>query len=92
VLSAANDMLKTAGFQIGAVTSAWAERGWVEGGSGSKVSKTVAMSGGRVRAYVLTEASLLKFLWADAATSPAAATKKGAQVPPPPPDDDGDPF
>jgi len=92
VLSAANDMLKTAGFQIGAVTSAWAERGWVEGGSGSKVSKTVAMSGGRVRAYSLTEAALSKFLWADAVTSPAAATKKGAQVPKPPPDDDGDPF
>lgn len=83
VLSAANDALKSAGFQIGAVTSAWAERGWVEGSSGSKVSKTVAMSGGRVRAYVLTEAALSRFLWADEAAGP-----KGAQVPQPPPDDD----
>ncbi len=92
VVSAANDMLKSAGFQIGAVSSAWAELRWVEGGGGSKVSKVVSMSGGKVRAYVLTEASLSKFLWADAATSPAAPTKKGAQVPQPPPDDDGDPF
>ena len=83
VLSAANDALKSAGFQIGAVTSAWAERGWVEGSSGSKVSKTVAMSGGRVRAYVLTEAALSRFLWAD-----DAPTTKGAQVPQPPPDDE----
>jgi hypothetical protein len=64
VVSAANDMLKTAGFQIGAVSSAWAELRWVEGGGGSKVSKVVSMSGGKVRAYVLTEASLSKFLWA----------------------------
>jgi hypothetical protein len=83
VVSVANDALKSAGFQIGAVTSAWAERGWVEGASGSKVSKTVAMSGGRVRAYVLTEAALSKFLWAD-----DPPTVKGAQVVQPPPDDD----
>lgn len=83
VVSVANDALKSAGFQIGAVTSAWAERGWVEGASGSKVSKTVAMSGGRVRAYVLTEAALSKFLWAD-----DPPTVKGAQVVQAPPDDE----
>jgi putative DNA primase/helicase len=83
VVSVANDALKSAGFQIGAVTSAWAERGWVEGAGGSKVSKTVAMSGGRVRAYALTEVALSKFLWAD-----DAPKTKGAQVVQPPPDDE----
>jgi len=83
VVSAANDMLKSAGFQIGAVSSAWAELRWVEGGSGSKVSKVVSMSGGKVRAYVLTDAALSKFLWAE-----ASPTTKGAQVVQPPPDDD----
>ena len=83
VVSAANDMLKSAGFQIGAVSSAWAELRWVEGGSGSKVSKVVSMSGGKVRAYVLTDAALSKFLWAE-----ASPTTKGAQVVQPPPDDE----
>jgi putative DNA primase/helicase len=83
VVSAANDMLKSAGFQIGAVSSAWAELRWVEGGSGSKVSKVVSMSGGKVRAYVLTDAALSKFLWAE-----ASPPTKGAQVVQPPPDDE----
>jgi hypothetical protein len=82
VVSAANDMMKSAGFQIGAVASAWAELRWVEGGSGSKVSKVVSLSGGKVRAYVLTDAALSRFVWSDSPT-----TTMGAQVPQPPPDD-----
>jgi putative DNA primase/helicase len=82
VVSAANDMMKAAGFQIGAVASAWSELRWVEGGSGSKVSKVVSLSGGKVRAYVLTDAALSRFVWSDSPT-----TTKGAQVPQPPPDD-----
>ena len=48
----------------------------------SKVSKVVSLSGGKVRAYVLTDAALSKFVWSDSPT-----TTKGAQVPQPPPDD-----
>ena len=64
------------------VSSAWSELRWVEGGSGSKVSKVVSLSGGKVRAYVLTDAALARFVWQDASTA-----TKGAQVPEPPPDD-----
>jgi putative DNA primase/helicase len=87
IVSAANDQLRSSGFQIGAVTSAWAERGWLDANGGSKVSKTIALSGGRVRAYVLTDAALARFVWPD-----DAQTRKGATVPELPPDDDDLPF
>lgn len=90
VASVANDVLRQSGFQIGACVSAWADRGWVDGNGGSKTQTTVAMSGGRVRAYQLTEAALSKFLWVDGGSAVEGRGVAGSA--PQPPDDDEVPF
>ena len=62
-VSAANDMLKAAGFQPGAVSQTWAARGWLVGDKSSSCSKVVSIGGVKVRMYELSNAALALHVW-----------------------------
>jgi len=62
-LAAANDMLRQAGFQPGAVASTWAARGWLVGDKSSNTSKVVSVGGFKVRMYELTTSALSLHVW-----------------------------
>jgi hypothetical protein len=70
-VSAANDMLKAAGFQPGAVSQTWAARGWLVGDKSSSCSKVVSIGGVKVRMYELSTAALALHVWStDLASDP----------------------
>lgn len=62
-VSAANDMLKAAGFQPGAVSQTWAARGWLVGDKASTVSRVVSIGGVKVRMYELSMPALQMHVW-----------------------------
>jgi hypothetical protein len=63
VMAAANDMLKSAGYQPGAVAATWASRGWLVGDKGSNTSKVVSVGGFKVRMYDLSTLAHSLHVW-----------------------------
>lgn len=66
-VGAANDMLKAAGFQPGAVSQTWASRGWLVHDKQSATSRVVSVSGMKVRMYDLSVLCLEEYVWSSAA-------------------------
>jgi putative DNA primase/helicase len=62
-VGAANDMLKQAGFQPGAVSQTWAARGWLVGDRQSVTSRVVSVQGIKVRMYDLSVLCLEEHVW-----------------------------
>lgn len=61
----AADMLKAAGVQVGAVTSTWHARGWLDtGNGGAKVSQVARVAGATMRVWRFSQTALAAFLWA----------------------------
>jgi len=63
VMATANDMLRSAGYQPGAVAATWASRGWLVGDKGSNTSKVVSVSGFKVRMYDLSTVVHALHVW-----------------------------
>jgi putative DNA primase/helicase len=63
VMATANDMLRSAGFQPGAVAATWASRGWLVGDKGSNTSKVVSVAGFKVRMYDLSTVVHALHVW-----------------------------
>ena len=88
VATAGADMLKGAGYQVGAVVSQWSERGWLVGAAAGTKTTVCRLAGGSVRCWKLSDAALARFLWSEEPAAVAAATV--AATAPPLPDDDDD--
>ena len=64
----ASDMLKAAGVQVGAVTSSWQARGWLDDGNGgAKASQVARVAGATMRVWRFSPSALSAFLWAPSA-------------------------
>lgn len=63
VMATANDMLRQAGYQPGAVAATWASRGWLVGDKGSNTSKVVSVGGFKVRMYDLSTLAHSLHVW-----------------------------
>jgi hypothetical protein len=63
VMATANDMLRSAGYQPGAVAATWASRGWLNGDKGSNTSKVVSVAGFKVRMYDLSTVAHSLHVW-----------------------------
>ena len=63
VMATANDMLRQAGYQPGAVAATWAARGWLVHDKSSSTTKVVSLNGIKVRMYELSATALALHVW-----------------------------
>ena len=63
VMATANDMLRQAGYQPGAVAATWASRGWLVHDKSSSTTKVVSLNGIKVRMYELSATALALHVW-----------------------------